>query len=71
MKEVYIGNVQFRPLSGRETPYQFGSFQDARDFSRVTGHAVYAVIPGDPSVYRFWPGGRIEEWPRQSGDVQI
>jgi hypothetical protein len=61
-KWIYIGNVKFVPPSSREVPYQFGSFQDVREFARITGHCVFAVIPGDPSVYRFWPGGRIEEF---------
>ena len=64
MKCIYIGNVRFVLPSSRDVPYQFGNFQDVREVARVTGHAVFAVIPGDPSVYRFWPGGRIEEWPR-------
>jgi hypothetical protein len=67
-KAIYIGNVVFDPQSTRDKPYLFGKFQDARDVARITGHSLFAVFPGDPSVYRFWPGGRIEEWP--GGDMK-
>ena len=62
-RSVYIGNVRFDPKSTKEKPYLFGNFQDARDFARITGHCVFAVFPQDSSIYRVWPGGRIEEWP--------
>jgi hypothetical protein len=62
VKSIYIGNVQWKPKSSRELPYLFGSVDKAMAFAEITGHCVFAAFPGNPSVYRFWPGGRIEKW---------
>lgn len=62
MKAIYIGNVRMEPRSTRETPYLFGRLQEAREFSLITGHAIYAAIPGDSAIYRVWPGGRLEQY---------
>jgi hypothetical protein len=67
-RALYIGNVRLEPKSTREKPYLFANFNDGRAFARITGHSMFAVVPGDPSLYRFWPGGRIEEW--QTGKIE-
>lgn len=61
---IYIGNVKMTPRSTREAPYLFKNLLDAREFSRVSGQAIWAGLVGSTDhmySFRIFPGGRIEQ----------
>lgn len=62
---IYIGNVKMEPLSTREELWQFARLEDAREFARISFRRLWVAIPGDPFVYRVWPGGRLEKFTRE------
>jgi hypothetical protein len=60
---LYIGNVKMSPRSTREAPWMFARLSDAREFALISFRYVWAVVPEKPdTVYRVWPGGRVEEY---------
>ena len=57
---IYIANVRIEPQSSLEELWQFTNLNDAREFSRISYRMLYAAIPGDPKIYKIYPGGRVE-----------
>lgn len=59
---ISISCVKMTPKCSREAPWMFATRSQASEFSRIADRVIWAEVPDDSSVYKIWPGGRIEKY---------
>jgi hypothetical protein len=66
---IYIGRVKMTPPSTPENPWLFARLGDARNFAFLADRVIWAAVHSEPaSVYRVFPGGRIERYPAATAE---
>lgn len=64
VKDMHVSCITIFPTGHRRDPVNFDSLQDALDLARITKRVIWATVQDqNDSVYRIYPGGRVEQRP--------